>query len=109
MMLSIRTQDRMALVPYNSAILIREYDKNWIAREFSKDKKDIKKEIEYTLILFKHKGDYVLGKYKTKERTLEVLDEIQEMILSQTKHFIDENELVFKTVHSVVVYQMPKE
>jgi len=50
-----------------------------------------------------------LGTYATKERALEVLDEIEESVLSQTKTFINEEELVIDSVNMEVIYQMPKE
>jgi len=57
-MLSIRTQDRMALVPYDKPIMIRE---------------------DGALFLIDREGrPYLkLGTYETKERALEVLDEIE--------------------------------
>ena len=89
-MLSIRTQDRMALVPYNDVIsMVTYYGSN--------RKADLK-----------FKGGF-LGTYATKERAIEVLDEIEEAFQSQTKTFINEDEIVINTTHFNIVYQMPKE
>ena len=72
-MLSIRTQDRMALVPYNGKIDIFNHKDDWYISII------VIKEFE------------LLGTYKSKERALEVLDEI-EAYSGSTRH----------------VYQMPK-
>ena len=52
-------------------------------------------------------ADFRFGRYKTKERTLEVLDEIQTKIakLSYQEHFIGKD---FIGIESKV-YEMPKE
>ncbi len=60
-MLSIRTQDRMALVPYDSAMGIYVVYENGEVKEF---------ELQC--------GIHWLGTYSSKERALEVLDEIEE-------------------------------
>ena len=47
-----------------------------------------------------------MGKYKTKERALEVLDEIQDVIISSSYMEINEKEVM--TCGSGKVYEMPK-
>ena len=71
----------------------------------SQDKKLLMKSIElrynqkkedYSILAYDTKGDYrLLGIYKSKERALEVLDEIQEILETRTV--------------SQMVYEMPKE
>ena len=84
-MLSIRTQDRMALVPYDGKIeIMGELDQNLVRLE--------NKQVlimEYT----------TLGTYATQKRALEVLDEIQYYMTQQSE--------IYRTLHSV--YEMPKE
>jgi hypothetical protein len=91
-MLSIRTQDRIALVPYNNKISCYmvggNYEEGYL----------------YQIGISGTK----LGRY-SKERALEVLDEIEETFKSQTKSFINNDETVIKTINFDVVYQMPKE
>lgn len=54
---------------------------------------------------------YTLGKYKTKERALEVLDEIQENIVNQGQVIIltDEKGIPNGSKFFSYVYEMPKE
>lgn len=95
-MLSIRTQDRMALVPYKGRILISIKDgvvnfKQELARN--------------TLVIVNEDNVYTqLGTYATKERALEVLDEIEKAL---------RDDCVFSTSTGAVliptVYRMPKE
>ena len=49
----------------------------------------------------------ILGEYKTKERALEVLDEIQDELISSDFMPMDENEIM--TCGSTKVYEMPLE
>ena len=81
-MLSIRTQNRMALVPYNNVILIQDDYIDWETTE------------KNAIILNKVK----LGTYSTKERALEVLDDIE--------FWCQETNQVLKHKN---IYQMPKE
>ena len=87
-MLSIRTQDRMALVPYDSAItIVASY-------------KDGKIENKMCELIMPYRISYmVLGTYTTKERALEVLDEIQNKHQYCNSEYTVTNE----------VYNMPKE
>ena len=91
-MLSIRTQDRMALVPYKNEIEIELYTND-----------------KYLINIETHKHKIIpLGIYTTKERALEVLDEIQEAILSANMYICD-GIVVEKVPPQEVVYQMPNE
>ena len=66
-MIWIRSQDRMALIKCND-IQIKE------VVEFLKER-------EQTITMFYiYKGDYILATYPTKQRALEVLDEIEKAI-----------------------------
>jgi hypothetical protein len=103
--LSIRTQDRMALVPYKGRIIISIKD----------GEIDFDKELIYgTLMIVNQDGVYTtLGTYATKERALEVLDEIQQHVLG--KVILQSPELAhMKTREEEIlelptVYIMPKE
>ena len=50
-----------------------------------------------------------LGTYKTKERALEVLDEIQDELISSDFMPIEKNEEVVLTCGSARIYEMPKD
>lgn len=55
-------------------------------------------------------GDNVeLGTYKTKERAIEVLDEIQDELISSDFMPIEKNEEVVLTCGSARIYEMPKD
>ena len=104
-MLSIRTQDRMALVPYNGRIMIS-------LREGVHEEGDWEFD---TLFIVTPDGVYkFLGTYKTNERALEVLDEIQAHSLGNDtiryEYFIgfDGTEQIEYTYKYKSVYEMPK-
>lgn len=87
-MLSIRTQDRMALVPYDSNIEIRpqsDPDNKW--------RIDLNKDCD----------SRTLGSYATKERALKVLDEIENCIKHNGEVSITGNDRL------ITIYQMPTE
>ncbi len=85
-MLSIRTQDRMALVPYDKRIKIyRITSKNHLNETVLTDK------FEITL------GGYPIGTYATKERALNVLDDIGRLLNDERNRYQNN------------VYQMPNE
>ena len=81
----IRSQDKMNLVKVRQIGVNYQDNKQIIAN--------------YTPELYENSGGYyeLLGTYKTKERALEVLDEIQNYILLPN------------TDNSAYVYKMPKE
>lgn len=83
MELWIRSQDKMNLVKVRQASVNYQNNKQIIAN--------------YIPELYENSGEYyeLLGTYKTKERTIEVLDEIQNYILLPN------------TDNSAYVYQMP--
>lgn len=90
-MLSIRTQDRMAIVPYHDKAI-----------------KIFRHEDVIDIIILTPLGIEKLGTYATKERALQVLDEIELNLRQTTKTFIDTYEQMYQ-VNSNLVYQMPKE
>ena len=105
-MLSIRTQDRMALVPYKGAFITSYGDALIVAPNV--DERECE---DFDVKL-------TLGIYKTKERALEVLDEIQVAVLG--KILIPDNYMPnpyseVETMHYdriqqlPLVYEMPKE
>ena len=81
----IRSQDKMNLVKIRQRSLNYQNNKQIIAN--------------YIPELYENSGEYyeILGTYKTKERTLEVLDEIQNYILLPN------------TDNSAYVYEMPED
>ena len=97
-MLSIRTQNKMALVPYNSFILIQDDYIDWETTE------------KNAIILNKVK----LGTYSTKQRALEVLDEIEKALAQNDTttyghlNGYNENTLEYKCKLQTI-YQMPDE
>ena len=116
MNLWIRSQDKMALVKINSTIELKYGDRKTIIANYQPDFTD------------KYDGYYdVLGTYKTKERALEVLDEIQNIL--KPKYILDtssikpvgdfyiENGMIFQKYNanakteelSTFAYQMPKD
>lgn len=52
-------------------------------------------------------NDYVFGKYKTKERAIEVLDEIQEAKLGNFHYRCNSNVKV-SSKEDTIIYQMPE-
>ena len=148
-MLSIRTQDRMALVPYISYVSVEcnrykiankdEIDKVkkqnkrlredliyqarnentnlgknlsllTIDKRYDEQRQEPPKEI-YSEWNIKSNGEnnhILLGTYKTKERALEVLDEIEEVILSANM-WVGDGIAVDKVPPQNRIHQMPKE
>jgi len=89
----IRTQDKEMLVNCNNFRL------DWmIYKEGTSPSK-------YNII---NDNAFLLGSYSTKERALEVLDEIQQKILS-ANCFIGDGYAVEKMPPQIVIYEMPKE
>ena len=105
-MLSIRTQDRMSLVPYKGKISIWNEKRIMIGNS---------KNFDYL---------FSLGTYATKERALEVLDEIQKATIGRliinnpqinSEHWTNEYVTYIsqgsqeQIIPLPTVYQMPKE
>lgn len=60
------------------------------------------------------KDDIIIGTYKTKERALEVLDEIQETICLDEFNYENEEKTVYQDCYRyksniIAVYEMPEE
>lgn len=66
-------------------------------------------------------NDYVFGEYKTKERAIEVLDEIHKCIIDKevlhacnnlltliNKSSLNDTKKIIDRIEEIVVYQMPK-
>ena len=72
-----------------------------------------KKEWEYkgyTICNVALDGNYeLLGTYKTKERAIEILDEIQDELISSDFIPIEKNEEVVLTCGSARIYEMPED
>lgn len=95
MNLWIRTQNRENTVKIINGYGLKYNDKKTIIANYQPDFTD------------KYDGYYdVLGTYETKERALEVLDEIQDVIISSSYMEINEKEVM--TCGSGKVYEMPK-
>ena len=88
MELWIRSQDKESLVQCNNYINYF-YD-----------------DIENEHVIGSH--GYTLGVYETKERAIEVLDEIQDELISSDFMPIEKNEEVVLTCGSARIYEMPE-
>lgn len=97
MELWVRSQDKMNLVKIRQISLNYRNNKQIIAN--------------YMPDSFENSGEYyeLLGTYKTKERALEVLDEIQEHIEKQGENYLlsDENGIITGQKYYGYIYQMP--
>lgn len=106
----IRSQDKMNLVKVRQVSVNYQNSKQIIAN--------------YTPELFENSGEFfeLLGTYKTKERALEVLDEIHNCILDKNvlnicnnlltlanKNTINEVNQIISRAEKIAVYEMPKE
>ena len=79
-MLSIRTQDRMTLVPYNRPIQTISYLTNLqLGRKYELRMENV-----------------ILGKYATKERTLQVMDEISRILTTPNKSADEDENMVYR-------------
>ena len=95
MELWIRSQDKMNLVKVRQIGVNYQDNKQIIAN--------------YTPELYENSGGYyeLLGTYKTKERAIEVLDEIQDELIGSDFMPIEKNEEVL-TCGSARIYEMPE-
>ena len=93
MELWIRSQDREGLIKVNDSICIIDYGDEYF-RQISIDNLQI-------------------GVYRTKERALEVLDEIQKILCPPMNFIVGCNilkeEPKIEQISDVIVYEMPKE
>lgn len=96
MNLWVRTQDKMNLVKVRQVGVNYQDNKQIIAN--------------YTPELYENSGEFVelLGIYKTKERAIEILDEIQDELISSDFMPIEKNEEVVLTCGSARIYEMPE-
>ena len=96
MELWIRSQDKMNLVKIRQISLNYQNNKQIIAN--------------YVPDFFENSGAYyeLLGTYKTKERAIEVLDEIQDELIGSDFMHIEKNEEVVLTCGSAKIYEMPE-
>ena len=93
----VRSQDKMNLVKVRQIGVNYQDNKQIIAN--------------YTPELYENSGGYyeLLGTYKTKERALEVLDEIQDELIGSDFMPIEKNEEeVVLTCGSAKIYEMPE-
>lgn len=97
MNLWIRSQDKKDLVKVNSLWIMD--NQIWMEVPFYENHK----KLGLTISGHNHK----LAEYKTKERALEVLDEIQDELIGSDFMPMDENEIM--TCGSTKVYEMPLE
>ena len=96
MELWIRTQSRENTVKIINGYGLKYNDKKTIIANYQPDFTD------------RYDGYYeLLGTYETKERALEVLDEIQDELIGSNFMPMDENEIM--TCGSTKVYEMPLE
>ena len=103
MNLQIRSQDRSALVPYEGLYICKFYGKYMISNYLIDCPNDLIK-IPFNFIN--------LGTYKTKERALEILDEIQERIINLQLVNLEEKGKARSDVYNKeylrCVYEMPE-
>ena len=95
MELWIRSQDKMNLVKVRQISVNYQDNKQIIAN--------------YMPELYENSGEYyeILGTYKTKERTLEVLDEIQDLL--QNAYVGSLNRIVYQMPDKLIFKQLNKE
>ena len=93
----IRSQDREDLVKVNALWLMD--NQIWMEVPFYENHK----KIGLTVSGHNHK----LAEYKTKERALEVLDEIQEYINNECKKYVSNGDS-YTASYKYSVYEMPK-
>ena len=96
MELWIRSQDKMNLVKVRQISVNYQDNKQIIAN--------------YMPELYENSGAYyeLLGTYKTKERAIEVLDEIQEAKLGNF-HYRCPSNVKISSKEDTIIYQMPKD
>jgi hypothetical protein len=87
MLLAIHTQNKNKLIPYNQTISIVEERKRYV---------------------MKH-GLEVLGKYNSRERALEILEEIKIRLCMIHQFTNENNQIVMAFASCGEVYEMPKE
>lgn len=112
----IRSQDKAGLYKVNEIYSCDIYDKKQVKEKFVRPEKygdynthleDIIKETYlYTEI---RTLNFIVGIYKTKERALEVLDEIQHKIETPNSHLENGCEYYMPNDGSMKVYEMPKD
>ena len=95
MNLWVRSQDKMNLVKIRQISLDYQNNKQIIAN--------------YVPDFFENSGAYyeLLGTYKTKERAIEVLDEIQEAILGNF-HYRCPSNVKVSSKEDTIIYETPK-
>ena len=96
MELWVRSQDKMNLVKIRQISLNYQNNKQIIAN--------------YMPDFYPNSGEYyeLLGIYESKERALEVLDEIQDELIGSDFMPIEKNEEVVLTCGSAKIYEMPE-
>lgn len=92
----MRSQDRMNLVKVRQISLDYQNNKQIIAN--------------YMPELYENSGEYyeILGTYKTKERAIEILDEIQEAKLGNF-HYRCPSNVKISSKEDTIIYQMPED
>ena len=97
----IRSQDKENLIKVDNLGLAYIEKYNFIDRIGDIAKK------EHYICQFQKNSHTTLGKFASKERALEVLDEISDELISANYMPLEENEKI--TCGSARVYEMPKE
>ena len=102
----IRSQDRKFLV--NTDLVFMDMPKTYDGGEWVIDKSKCK------IFVTTHDSNTSIGTYKTEERALEVLDEIQKNIIDSNvtnyEYFYTENQRLLEYTYKLkTVYEMPKE
>jgi len=103
----IRTQDKMRLIP-NPILIVKLYDSNWLINAFKNKGQELPPKIVGDIV--DEVNNVMLGSYATKERALEVLDEIQEYVNGFTIEEVSDGEGIWnRKFPTSNVYEMPKD
>ena len=115
MELWIRSQDKGKLIKANNIEISHHYSYKDIQEKYllpsgSFEYRKVQKKDKYIKSVIMCNDEITLGTYKTKERALEVLDEIQDILKPQQYEVPTERE-TFTTSPNIsnYVYEMPKD
>lgn len=116
MELWVRNQDKEKLIKANNIEIFHHYSykdtqEKYLLPSGSFEYRKVQKKDKYIKSVIMCNDEINLGTYKTKERALEVLDEMQEYIEKQGQDYLltNENGIITGQKHYGFVYQMPEE
>ena len=116
MKLWIRSQDKLSLIKVNRIEIFHHYlykdtQEKYLLPSGSFEYRKVQKKDKYIKSEIVSNDEITLGTYKTKERALEVLDEIQKTMMSRKGILttLNNKEEFIPFENQVVIYDMPKE